>query len=170
MLKLKLQYFDHLRQRAYSLEKTLMLGKIEGRRRGGVTEDEMVGWHHRLNGHEFEQALGGLQSMGSQKVRQDLTTEQRTEVACNLSVLAFSHSVTLRRFIQVIGYINSSFLFLLSCILWNRYTKFLELFTIRRHMDSFQLWAIMNKVAPQVLNSSIEMSFTYHKLVCNWYV
>ena len=85
-----------------------------------VTEDEMVGWHHRLNGREFEQALGGLQSVGSQKVRRDLTTEQRTEVACNLSVLAFSHSVTLRRFIQVIGYVNSSFLFLLSRIMWNR--------------------------------------------------
>ena len=51
-MKLKLQYFGHLMQRANSLEKTLMLGKIEGRRRGGVTEDEMVGWHHRLNGHE----------------------------------------------------------------------------------------------------------------------
>ena len=37
-------------------EKTLMLGEIEGRRRG--TENEMVGWHHRLNGHEFEQAQG----------------------------------------------------------------------------------------------------------------
>ena len=35
-----------------------MLGKIEGRRRKGTTEDEMVGWHHQLNGHEFEQALG----------------------------------------------------------------------------------------------------------------
>ena len=34
-----------------------MLGKIEGRRRRGQ-EDEMVGWHHRLNGHEFEQTLG----------------------------------------------------------------------------------------------------------------
>ena len=33
-----------------------MLGKIEGRRRMGMTEDEMVGWHHRLYGHEFEQA------------------------------------------------------------------------------------------------------------------
>ena len=52
MLKLKLQYFGHLMQRANSLEKTLVLGKIEGRRRGGVTEDEMVGWHHRLNGRE----------------------------------------------------------------------------------------------------------------------
>ena len=46
MLKLKLQYFSHLRQRTDSSEKTLMLGKIEGRRRRGVTEDEMVGWHH----------------------------------------------------------------------------------------------------------------------------
>ena len=35
-----------------------MLGKIEGRRRRGAIEDDMVGWHHRLNGHEFEQALG----------------------------------------------------------------------------------------------------------------
>ena len=31
-----------------------MLGKIEGRRRKGTTEDEIVGWHHKLNGHEFE--------------------------------------------------------------------------------------------------------------------
>ena len=52
MLKLKLQYFGHLMQRADSLERTLMLGKIEGRRKG-MTEDEMVGWHHQLNGYEF---------------------------------------------------------------------------------------------------------------------
>ena len=53
MLKLKLQYFGHLMHRADSFENTLMLGKIEGRRRRGMTEDEMVGWHNRLNGHEF---------------------------------------------------------------------------------------------------------------------
>ena len=47
MLKLKLQYFGHLMRRADSLEKILMLGKIEG----GTTEGEMVGWHHRLSGH-----------------------------------------------------------------------------------------------------------------------
>ena len=53
MLKLKLQYFGHLMQRGDSFEKTLMLGKIEGRRRRGqTTEDEMVGWHHQLNEHE----------------------------------------------------------------------------------------------------------------------
>ena len=46
MLRLKLQYFGHLMQRGDSLEKTLMLGKIEGRRRNGTTDDEMVGWHH----------------------------------------------------------------------------------------------------------------------------
>ena len=52
MLKLKLQYFGYLMQRADSLEKTLLLGQIEGRRRRRATEDEMVGWHHQLNGHE----------------------------------------------------------------------------------------------------------------------
>ena len=52
MLKLKHQYFDHLMQRTDSLEKTLMLGKIENRRR--TKEDELVGWHHRLDGLEFE--------------------------------------------------------------------------------------------------------------------
>ena len=55
-LVLKLQYFDHLMQRADSLEKSLMLGKIKGRRSGG--QRMKVGWHHRLNGHEFEQAPG----------------------------------------------------------------------------------------------------------------
>ena len=54
MLKLKLPYFGHLIQRMDSLEKTLMLGKIEGGRRKGTTTDEMFGWHHRFNGHEFE--------------------------------------------------------------------------------------------------------------------
>jgi len=44
--ELKLQYFGHVMQKTNSLEKTQMLGKIEGRRRRGVTEDEMVGWHH----------------------------------------------------------------------------------------------------------------------------
>ena len=56
MRKLKLQYFGYLMQRTDSFEKTLMLGKIEGRRRKGKTEDKMVGWYHQLNGHEFEQA------------------------------------------------------------------------------------------------------------------
>ena len=53
MLKLKFQYFGHMIWRADSLEKTLMLGKIEGRKKRGP-EVEMVGWHHPLNGHEFE--------------------------------------------------------------------------------------------------------------------
>ena len=54
VLKLKLQYFGHLMRRVESLEKTLMLGGIRGRRRKGTTEDEMAGWYHRLNGCQFE--------------------------------------------------------------------------------------------------------------------
>ena len=53
-------------QRADLLEKTLMLGKKDRRQEEkGTTEDEMVGWHHRLNGHEFEQALRDDEGQGS---------------------------------------------------------------------------------------------------------
>ena len=61
----KLQYLGHLIRRADSLEQTLMLRKIEGRRKKGMTEDEMVGWHHQLDGLEFEQALGVGHRQGS---------------------------------------------------------------------------------------------------------
>ena len=83
MLKLKLQYFGHLMWKANSLEKTLMLGKIEGRRRSGW---QRMRWHHWLNGHEFKAnperyrrlgKPGVLQSMGSQRVRHNSVTEQQ---------------------------------------------------------------------------------------------
>ena len=57
MLKLKIQYFGHLIQRADSLEETLMPGKIEGGEKG-MTDDEVVGWYHRINGHGFGWTLG----------------------------------------------------------------------------------------------------------------
>ena len=57
MLKLKLQYFGHLMQRTDSFEKTLMLGKIEGRKRSGW-QDEMVRWYHGYNGQELGQTPG----------------------------------------------------------------------------------------------------------------
>ena len=62
---LKLQYFGRLMQRADTLENTLILGKIESGRRGDETGDEMVGWHHRLHGHEFEKTLVGREGQGS---------------------------------------------------------------------------------------------------------
>ena len=65
MLKLKLQYFGHLMQRADSLEKNPDAGKDRGQEEKGTTEDEMVGWHQRLNGHEFEQAPGDGEGQGS---------------------------------------------------------------------------------------------------------
>ena len=61
MLQLKLQYFGHVMQRAGALKKTLMLEKIEGRRK----RDEMVGWHHGFNGYEFEETLGDGEGQGS---------------------------------------------------------------------------------------------------------
>ena len=75
-------------QRTDSSEKTLMLGKIEGRRRR--TEDEMVGWHQGLDGHEFEQAPGVGDRQGSLVCcnswgRKELnTTEQLNRTELNL--------------------------------------------------------------------------------------
>ena len=53
MLKLKLQYFGHLMRRVDSLKKT-DAGRDWGQKEKGTTEDEMAGWHHGLDGHEFE--------------------------------------------------------------------------------------------------------------------
>ena len=64
MLKLELQYLDYLMRRADSLEKT-DAWKDWRQEEKGMTEDEMVGWYHRLNGHEFEQAPGDGEGQGS---------------------------------------------------------------------------------------------------------
>ena len=58
MLKLKLQYFGHLMRRIDLFEKDPCAGKDWGQEEKGMTEDEMVGWHHRLNGNGFGWTLG----------------------------------------------------------------------------------------------------------------
>ena len=88
MLKLKCQYFDYLLWRAYSLEKTLILERLKAGGEG-TTEDEMVGWYHQLNGHEFEQTTGVSEgqgilecwsSWGCKESGHDLATEQKQEM------------------------------------------------------------------------------------------
>ena len=64
MLKLNLQYFGYLMQRANSLEKDADDEKDWGQEEKGMTGDEMTGWHHRLNRHEFEQTLGDSEEQG----------------------------------------------------------------------------------------------------------
>ena len=81
MLKLKLQYFGHLRRRTDSSERTMMLGKTEGQEEKRTTEDEMVGWHHQLNGHGFGwtpgvgDGQGGLGCCSSWGCKESDTTE-----------------------------------------------------------------------------------------------
>ena len=66
MLKLKLQYFGHLMRRTEWLTgKDPDAGQDGGQEEKGVTEDEMVGWHHQLNGYEFEQTPGDSEGQGS---------------------------------------------------------------------------------------------------------
>ena len=87
MLKLKLQYFGYLMQRANSLEKTLMLGKIEGRRRRGrqrmicwMASPTQQSWVWASSGRWWRTGkLGVLQSMGSQRVQHDWVTEQQQQ-------------------------------------------------------------------------------------------
>ena len=64
MLKLELQYFGHMMQRTDSFWKDPDAGQ-DRRWKKGTTEDKIVGWHHRLDGHEFEQALGVGDGQGS---------------------------------------------------------------------------------------------------------
>ena len=100
MLKLKLQYFGHLMRRTDSFEKTLMLGKIEGRRRRGWQRIQwlaMVGWHHWLlwiwvwvcSGSWWWTGKPGVpQSMGSQRVGHDWATELNwTELMISLKMV-----------------------------------------------------------------------------------
>ena len=81
MLKLKLQYFGHLMRRVDSLEKT-HAGRDWGQEEKGMTEDEMAGWHHRLDGREFEwtsgvcDGQGGLACCDSCGCKESDTTEQ----------------------------------------------------------------------------------------------
>ena len=92
MLKLKLQYFGHF-VRSDSLEKTLMLGGIGGRRRKGMTEDEMAGWHHQLDGHESEwtpgvgDGQGGLACCDSWGHKESDPTDWATELNWLMAVL-----------------------------------------------------------------------------------
>ena len=85
ILKLKLQYFGYLIQRANSFVKDPDAGKDWGQEENGKTEDEMVGWHHQLSWHEFEQILRVVKEReawhaavhGSQRVGCDWVTEQQ---------------------------------------------------------------------------------------------
>ena len=82
ILKLKPQCLGHLMRRADSFVKTLMLGKIKCRRRMGMTEDKMVGWHHQFDGHGFGwppgvgDGQGGLECCGSWGRKESDTTKR----------------------------------------------------------------------------------------------
>ena len=66
-----------------SLQQTLMLGKIEGRQEKGTTEDEMVGYHHRLDGHGFGWTLGVGDGQGGRACCGPLDTESDTTEVSN---------------------------------------------------------------------------------------
>ena len=84
MLNMKLQYFGRFMRRTDSLEKTVMPEKT-GKEEKGATENEMVGWHHRLNGHESELTLGESEGQGilvccSPQDHKESDTAERTKM------------------------------------------------------------------------------------------
>ena len=105
MLKLKLQYFGYLMWRADSLEKTLMLGKIESRRRRGRQRmrwldgiiDSMDMSLSKLREFLMDRETGVLQSMGSQRVRRDWVTELNWTISlmCNPGLILISVNIIL---------------------------------------------------------------------------
>ena len=76
MLKLKFQYFGTWCEKLDSLKKTPDAGKDWRQEEKGMTEDEMVGWHQQLNGHEFEQAPGAGDGQWSLAMLQSLQSQE----------------------------------------------------------------------------------------------
>ena len=93
MLKLKLQYFGHVMQKNWLIWKDLDARKDWKWEEKGMTEDEMVGWHHWFNGHDFEQTPGDSEgqsiplSMRWQRVEHDLVNEQQQTRVVWVSVI-----------------------------------------------------------------------------------
>ena len=89
MLKLKLQYFGHLMVKSWLIGKDPDAGKDWGQEENGTTEDEMVGWHHPLNGHESGYTLGvgdgqgGLVCCGSWRCKESDKTERLNWIELN---------------------------------------------------------------------------------------
>ena len=111
MLKLKLQYFGHLDAKSWLIWKDPDAGKDWRQEKKGTTEDEMVGWHHWLNGHEFEQAPGVGDGQGSlaccnprgHRVGHDWVTKWNWQVALVVKILPDN-----RRCIRDVGSVPGS--------------------------------------------------------------
>ena len=156
MLKLKLQYLGHLMQRADSLEKTLMLGKNEGRRRG-MTENETVEWHHQMDISlcEVQDIVKDTEAWhvthhGSQRTGQDWTTEQQQQQQ--------QHGPNIPDSYAILFFTTSGFTFTtrhihdwVSFSLWPSTSLFLELLVISFCSSPVLYWTLLGRLFFQCL-------------------
>ena len=137
---MKFQYFGHLIQRINSLETTLMLGKIEEWKRRGWQEDKMVGWHHWLNGREFEQALRNGEGQGSLACCSPWGSKESDMNEQLNNKVRTSYSLFLLSFIQIKpSFLHSSTFF--RCWGYKKKDSFLPMPTpAQTHLLVFQYW------------------------------
>ena len=131
MLKLKLHCFGHLMRRAVWLEKTLMLGKTEGRRRG-QQRIKMVGWHYWLNGPEFEQAprvndgqrsLGCCSPWGHKELdKTGWLNNSKTRFRSTMSLLFYVLHLLMCIVLKPLFHIHVCFCFCYIWWMWNQVT------------------------------------------------
>ena len=112
MLKLKLQYFAYLMWSVDSLEKTLMLGRIGGQEEKWMTEDEIAGWHHWLDGHDLSEFRELVMDREVWRAVIHVVAKSRTRVS-NWSDLVWSASAQFQSFHSLQTHISLN----LSCII-----------------------------------------------------
>ena len=147
MLKMKLPSFGHLMQRVDSLEKNPDAGRDWGQEEKGTTEDKMVGWHHQLNGHEFEwtpgvgDGQGGLACCNSWGHKESDRTEWLNWTDTNLDCVKTSFPI-------------------LIYILWSVHERIILFITILKNYPNVLAWRIPETLKPGGLPSMGSHSWT----------
>ena len=167
-------------RRADSWKKTLMLGKIEGRRRRGTTEDEMVAWYHWLNGHEFGwtpgvgDVQGGMVCCSPWDGKELAMTERLNWTKCiyvnsSLPVLHTNSACSLYTSIHCLSLMSVSLFrpYKWTKKMWHNYIQW-NLTTKRNTIGSFvETWTVLQPVIQSEISQKSQKQTLYIN-ICMW--